>query len=167
VGRAGRRRSRAVRTRPFRAALALLVLLPQLTGCYQYVPAGSQPLPRGAEVSVSLSDAGRVAMADEVGPGVRRIGGTLLQQGDTSVLLSVRSVEYLDLAVTAQWAGEEVEVPRRHIAELRERQLSRTRTWVTIGLVVAGLIASTFVAISGFGDDEGPTTPGDGDNGQT
>jgi hypothetical protein len=145
----------------------LLVLMPQLTGCYQYVPTGSQPLPRGAEVSVSLSDAGRVAMTEALGPGVRRLGGTLLEHGDTAYLVSVRTVEYLDLAITAQWAGEQVEIPRRHVTEVRERQLSRTRTWVTIGLVVAGLIASTFVAISGFGDDEGPTNPGNGDNGQT
>jgi hypothetical protein len=158
---------RAVVARPVRAGVAIALLVPQLAGCFHYVPVGSQPLPSGSEVSVGLTDLGRVQMAEQVGPGVRRIGGNLLENGDTSLLLSVTSVQYLDLDVTARWAGEPVEVPRRYIGELRERQLSRSRTFLTLGLVVVGLVASTFVAISGFGTDGGPTRPGDGDNGQT
>jgi len=155
--------SRVGTARSVRSGVAVALLVPHLAGCFHYVPAGAAPLPGGTEVSVGITDRGRVALTEDVGPGVRRIGGRLLESTDTSIALAVTSVQYLDLDITARWAGERVELSRDHVGEIRERRLSRSRTWAAVGLAAAGLVASTLIAISGFGTDTGSNVPpGDG-----
>jgi hypothetical protein len=152
---------RAARARPIRAALAMVLLIPQLTGCFQYVPVQSAQVPAGAQISVGITDRGRVAMSEAVGPGVRSLEGHLLGRTDTSLVLSVSSVRYFDLGL-ATWAGERVEVGTDYIHDLRERRFSRTRTWIAAAAVAGGLILASFIAIRGFGGDGGPDRPGNG-----
>jgi hypothetical protein len=151
----------AVCTRRVRAAVAMVLLVPQLTGCFQYAPVQGVQVPTGAQVSVGLTDRGRVAMTEAVGPGVRSIEGQLLGQTDTSLVLSVSSVRYFDLGL-ATWAGERVEVGTDYIHDLRERRFSRTRTWIAGAAVAGGLILASFIAIRGFGGDGGSDRPGNG-----
>jgi hypothetical protein len=151
--------------RPFRAGFAGLLIVLQLAGCYQYVPVRGTELPIGSRVTVSVNDRGRIALAEPVGPGVRRIQGLLLANTDSAMAVSVSSVQYYDLAVPAVWAGERVELAPDHIAEVREWRLSRTRTWLAAGLLALGAAALTLVTISGLGgDDPGdrPTDPNGG-----
>ncbi|MGQ0813270.1 MAG: hypothetical protein ACT4O1_02260 [Gemmatimonadota bacterium] len=147
---------------PVRASVALVLLLPQLTGCYQYVPASSSAMPTGTNVSVAITDAGRSALAERVGPGVRRIGGLIQASTDTMVVLSVTSVEYIDLNTPVRWAGEQLMLRREHTADVRERKLSRGRSWVAAGLVAVAAIAAATLGIAGFGSEGGSDRPGDG-----
>jgi hypothetical protein len=152
--------------RALRAGLALAMLTPQLTGCYTHVPVSTAAVPHGAEVSVLVTEPGRAALAEQVGPGVRRLGGGVLERTDTTLVLAVRSVEYLDLGVTARWAGERVEVGRDFVGELRERRLSRPRTGAMAAIVAAFAVAATFVSLTGSGGDPGPSRPPDSGNQQ-
>lgn len=140
-----------------------MLLIVQLAGCYSYVPVSSSAVPPGSRIAVAVTDRGRVGLSEPVGPGVRRIEGDFLAETDTSVMLSVSSVQFLDLGMPARWSGERLEISRGFISEIREWRLSRTRTWITLGLVAVGAIAASFVAIGGFGaDDPSDRPPGGG-----
>lgn len=160
--------SRAVPARAVRASIAVMLLVPHLVGCYHYVPATHAAMPSGAEVSVGITDRGRVALSDQVGPGVRRVGGQVLETTDTSLVLAVTSVEYLDLSVPMQWAGEPVrlELAPHFFTEVRERRLSRSRTWMMGGLIAVVAVAVSMIAIRGIGGEGPDNRPGNGDGGQ-
>src|SRR5690606_24657484 len=131
----------------------LLLLTLQLAGCYQYVPVSTERPAAGTTVYVALTDRGRVELAEELGPGVQRVHGTLSNMSDTDYVLALKAIEFQDLDVRARMDGREVAIPRDLVAEFRERQLSKSRTWLTIGLVAIGLAAASFITIAGFGDD--------------
>ncbi|HEX6308599.1 MAG TPA: hypothetical protein VFZ69_10455 [Longimicrobiales bacterium] len=163
--RAQRRMLRAGRRNHARAGIAGLLLMLQLTGCFTYVPVTGTAVPEGSRVALAVTDRGRVALAEPVGPGVRRIEGDMMSMTDTSVVLSVSSIQYMDLAVPARWAGERLEISRDYIGEMRERRLSRSRTWLAIGLGALAAVGVAFVAIEGFGGDgigDRPDDPGNG-----
>lgn len=152
--------------RRLRSCIALFLLSLQFAGCFRYVPITSAA-PTGAQVSLAINDAGRIALAEQIGPGVRRIHGQLREPTDSVIVVSLTSVEYFDLSAAARMAGERAEIPRRYVSEFRERRLSRSRTFLTAALVVAGLAAATLIGISGFGaDDPGDRPGGDGGSSQ-
>lgn len=153
--------------RAIRATAALLLLLPPLTGCYTYVPVASSAVPPGTEVTMAVTDRGRVALTDAIGPGVRRIGGSVMSSTDSSVVLAVRSVQHIDLGVPVRWDGERVEVSRDFVSEIREKRLSRTRTGFMIGLALLGAVGASAIVIDGFGSDPDGTKPDDGEQPQT
>lgn len=157
----GARVSCAGRT-PLRRWLAAGLLILHIGGCYSYVPVGNTQLVPGTHVSVALNDQGRVGMASDVGPGVLRITGQLRENHDTLIVMSMNSVNYMDLNVTAHMAGERVAIPRTYVYDFRERRISRSRTWFAVGLAAVGLVASSLIVISGFAGDDVPIKPGPG-----
>lgn len=144
---------------PVRTAIALLLLVLQLGGCFRYVPvATAQP---GSLVTVSINDRGRVALAESIGPGVRELTGQLRENDDDRVVLALRTVTFMDVNVPVVMERERVEIPREYMFQLRERQLSRSRSILAGVLVAAGIVAASFIAIAGFGgDDAGDRVPG-------
>lgn len=152
---------RAVPARSVRASIAILLLIPYLTGCFHYVPVNRSVVSNGTGVSVTITDRGRVALSERVGSGARRIDGQLVESTDTSVVLSVNSVDYIDASVSPLWTGQEVEIGRDFIGELRERRLSRPRTALMAGLVVVLAVVASTLAIRGFGTDNGTGSPPD------
>ncbi len=145
-----------------RASVATLLLLFHVSGCYHYVPVSSTSLPVGANVSVGISDQGRIALTEPVGPGVRRLSGMVVASTDTTVVLAVNGVDYIDLDTTVRWDGERVTLSRSFINDIRERQLSKRRTWLMAGLVVVGAVLVSTLAITGFGSDGGDREPDPG-----
>jgi hypothetical protein len=153
------------RTRRGRSFVALVLLALHLGGCFSYVPVSPATMTPGATVSVGINDRGRVALTEQLGPGALRVHGQLLESSDSAATLSVSSIEFLDLSVPAQMAGERVEIPREYAADFRQRELSRSRTVLTIVLAAAALVATSLIAISGFGGDEPGDKPGNGGGG--
>lgn len=151
---------------PFRRAAGVILLTVHLGGCFRYVPVGGTPVPAGSVVSVAVNDRGRVALADEIGPGVMKVHGRFIESTDSAIVLSMSSVEFMDLGVAVRMNEERVQVPREFVTELREKRLSRSRTWLTVALIGAGLVAASFVAITGFGGDVPGDRPDGGGNGQ-
>jgi hypothetical protein len=121
--------------------------------------------PSGAEVSAGITDAGRVGLAERIGPGIRRIDGQVMAINDTSLVLAVKRVNYIDQSNPVPWAGERVVLARQYVSDLRERRLSHTRSWIMAGLVTVAAVLSTKLAIAGFGGESGSDKPG-GEPGQ-
>jgi hypothetical protein len=161
IERMRRRRYRFARRA--QAAGATILLLPSVIGCYQYVPVSATAPVAGTEVSLGITDQGRVALAGQVGPGARRLRGRLTQATDSLFVISLTSVEYVGAPVAAQWAGEALRISRQYVSDIGERRLSRTRSWLTAGVVAALAVAVSTIAIVGFGNDGGSDRPpGDG-----
>lgn len=159
---AGLRRRRTATAR-WRAAVAAVLLLPQVIGCYQYVPVTAATPAAGQDVTIDISDRGRVALATQLGPGARRVHGRIIQAADTAYVLGLSGVEYLGVPALAKWSGEVVSVSRDYVTDVRERRLSRSRSWLAAGLVVVLAAAVSTIAIVGFGSEGGDNrTPPDG-----
>ena len=152
--------------RRVRAAIASLLLSLQLAGCYHYVPARTTHLPSGTRVALRLTDQGRVALTDALGPGVRRIEGHLESSSDTALVLSVAAVEHLDLPVPVKWRGDRVSVSRSLVSDVEEWRIAKGRSWLMAGLLVAGAVVASTIAIRGFGADPSEDGRGNGEPGQ-
>lgn len=148
------------------SVLLAACLAPALGGCYAYTAyVHDRPAP-GLVMEVTLNDHGRVLLADNIGPEIWRVEGTVVAAGDSSFSLQVRRVTGLDRSTT-KWGGEEVTVPMAGVREFRERQFSTGRTVLLAGTVtagVAGLLASSSIIGSGSGDggSSGPPPPPNG-----
>lgn len=152
------------RARQLCAALAGAFLLPATTGCYTYRQSPDGTLPQGGNVVLGITDRGRVALGEQVGPGVVRIRGELANKTDSTYVLRVSSVEYMN-GRTTKWGGERVTVSRDHVGTAAEQHYSRGRTWLAISGVAVG-VALTVTAItlntSGREGGGGKLPPGGG-----
>jgi hypothetical protein len=150
--------------KPLRAGVAVLLLVLQLAGCFRYVPVGT--VEPGSLITLEINDRGRVALEDELGPGVLAITGQVREIADERYVMATHSVEFADITAPVRIERERVIVERAHVAQVRERQLARTRTIITAVIVVIALVATSLITISGFGgDDDGGRNdpPGGGD----
>lgn len=127
-------------TRRIKALAAAALLLPSATGCYEAHAVSTSVLPAGTQVSLAITDRGRVALGPQMGEGVLRLNGRVADASDSAYVVRVSSVDYV-AAPTGHWAGEEVKVPRDYIASVAERRLSRKRSWLMAGIVVGGIVA--------------------------
>ena len=151
-------------TRRARAALLLLVLLqPTLAACYSTVPVAPATAP-GSTLVLDLNDRGRVALGDSIGPSAARIEGVLATRSESSYVLRVSSVQYLN-GQSNRWAGEPLTVPADLVGRAQERRYSRARTYGLAAGVVATIVA-VVVSVDLFGSNGpgrvGPPPPGQG-----
>jgi hypothetical protein len=141
-------------------SVALVVGVLQLgTACYGYVPVQHSPSV-GARVAIEVNDEGRVALREQLGPGVVRVEGRLagLEGGDYIVDAStVTAIRGPALPLDTV----RVRLNQRLIERVDERRLSRRRTWTVVGAALA--VVATFLATQGFGSrgtpPEGPPGP--------
>jgi hypothetical protein len=137
-----------------------MVTLASQTGCYTYAPAAGELAP-GSGVAYTVTDRGRVALNDQVGPGVARVEGTLLQRTGSESVIAVSRIRMIDGSIS-RWAGERVTVSTDHVANSYERRFSKQRTAVAVGAAAVGvtLFILTRNLLGGgmsFGDDDGGT----------
>lgn len=142
--------------------IAMLALTQSQTGCYVYVPAGSGIAP-GTRMAYTLTDRGRVALSDQVGSGVYRLEGTVLEQNGSTFVLGMSRVRSID-GTSSRWAGERVTMDQEHVSTSFERRLSKQRTAMAIGAAVVGvtlfaLTRNLSVFGIGTGDNEGREPP--------
>ena len=141
------------------AALAGALLLPGLTGCYTYVPIWNREPAPGTEISLDVTDRGRVALSDRLGPGARRILGRLESTTDSAYTVSVTRVSYIDGDKVAKWNGERVTITRTDATGLAERRLSKSRSWLAAGLATGALALATRIVIKGIAGPGPETKP--------
>jgi hypothetical protein len=141
-----------------RRAIAVAVgVLHLCTACYSYAPVQSTPQP-GAQVAVEVTDEGRVALNEKIGPGVVRLEGTLAGVEGDELLVDASAVRQVR-GYISDLGGVRVRLPRRYVTKLDERRFSRGRTLIVAGgvlAVVAGFFATKI---------SGRSTPGDKDPG--
>ncbi len=143
----------------FRAAAlcsAMLLLLPQ-AGCYNVHPVATPDAAVGGRVVATLTDAGSVGIASQVGPRIVEVEGVIQQMtADTLHLGVVRTIDRSD--IESLWNGETVRVPVSGIGSLRERQLSTRKSVLAAALIVVGalLLATAASGLGVFDGGEGP-----------
>jgi hypothetical protein len=127
------------RIAPYRRAVAI-GLLSVVAGCYTYTPiAPLQPAP-GTNLSLVLSDEGRMQSMRQVGPYAMRIEGELLQANPDDLVLAVSDV--VDIRGTrSKWTGETVSLPRTYVMTTYQKQFSRSRTVLLATAVAGGIVA--------------------------
>jgi hypothetical protein len=135
-------------------------LVPLLAGCYAYEPVLTTSPPIGQPVRLTLTDAGSVNLAAELGPSVEAVGGKLLDDSGNAYLLALSESRKRN-GMEIDWRGEQVSISKSLIADIRQRQFSRGRTAV----LSAGLVAALVVlerAFWGPGGVFGGGPPGPG-----
>lgn len=139
---------------------AMILLLPQ-AGCYNIHPVATPEAAVGARVVATLTDAGSVGIASQVGPRIGEVEGVIQQMtADTLQLGVVRTIDRGD--IESLWNGEMVRIPVSGIGSLRERQLSTRKSVLAAALIVVGalLLATAASGVGVFdGGGGGTTTP--------
>ena len=151
--------ARRIHARQVRAIVAAALLLPATTGCYVDRPLwNGEPVP-GTEVSLGLSDRGRVALSDRLGPGALNVRGRLASATDSMYVVNVTRVAYIDGGRVTKWSGEPVNISKNDIGGMSERRLSKSRSWVAAGITVALLALATGIVINGTAGPDPSTRP--------
>lgn len=141
LGRAGR----VLAVAPFVAAT--------LTGCYTYAPVTGAAPTVGASVAAEITDQGRVALADSLGPSPSRVEGRLVSASDSAITLAVTGVRSLR-GDRAAWTGERITLPRTSFSRVTQRQLSVARSAAAGAIAVGGIVALA-LALGIAGDRDG------------
>ncbi|MDP9177866.1 MAG: hypothetical protein M3O61_09320 [Gemmatimonadota bacterium] len=134
------------------------------TGCYTYTASAASDIVPSTVVAAEISDAGRLALAGQVGPEVARIEGEVVQRSDTSLSLMVSEVSYLN-GLLNKWQGQAVSLRIQDVKLFSQRRLSRSRTALGLamvgGLVALALSNKSFRGIftGGTGPDKPPPDP--------
>lgn len=124
---------------------APVLLLAMTVACYSYRPASVPEPPAGQGVRLMLSDSGTTALAALLGPSTAAVAGVVVTSSPDAYLISVRETRTRS-GRDADWAGEQVSIPRSLVSGLEGRYFSRRRTV----LAATGLVAALFVARDAF-----------------
>ena len=141
-----------------------LMMLPLLAGCYTMQPlVGSRPEPApGTRLVIELTDAGRVAMANQMGPDVARFESRLVRQTDSAYVLSVSMVVGA-WGAQARWNGEQVMLRTDYVRTIGERRFSAGRTALvavgTTASIMAFVLTRSLLGGGSSTDPNNPTTP--------
>jgi hypothetical protein len=119
-----------------------------LVGCYTTRPVTTAPAP-GSTVVLDLTDRARVDLGDRIGPSASSIQGVVQTQSDSSYVLRVSSVTYLN-GQSNKWAGEQLTIPATMVSRARTREFSRGRT-TALGAAIAAALATVFITTDFFG----------------
>jgi len=136
-----------------------LMMLPLLAGCYTMQPlVGSRPEPApGTRLITELTDAGRVAMTDQMGSEVARFESRLVRQTDSAYVLSVSLVINVWGAQT-RWNGEQVTLRTEYVRTMGERRFSAGRTALAAASATASIMAFVLTRnLLGGGNTADPT----------
>jgi hypothetical protein len=153
---------RAPRIPPHRRLAVAIGFLPVVAGCYTYTPITTlQPAP-GTNLSLVLSDEGRMQSMRQVGPYAMRIEGELIQATPDDLVLAVSDV--VDIRGThSKWTGESVSFPRSYVMTTYHKQFSRSKTVLLATAVAGGIVAiiagRNLFGIGGHGVENGPNPP--------
>jgi hypothetical protein len=110
----------------------------------------TRPQP-GQQLSLELSDQGRASLAEQLGPGILEVEGTLREIQNDQYVLGVSRVTTIANG-TANWGGERVRIPVSDVSRSSLRSLSRGRTALLIGAGVASVVALVLTrSINGSG----------------
>jgi hypothetical protein len=130
------------------------------TACYMYAPSSTAPA-AGSEVAVVLTDKGRIALNDRVGPEMDELRGRLMSSSDTNVVISITESVTLR-GVSAKWTDEVLPLSREYFGSLRVKEFSKGRSTVTAGAATAAavfLILNRGIVTGSDGTIGEPSTP--------
>jgi hypothetical protein len=135
-------------------------------GCYAYLPIQTSPPAANSRAAVTLSDRGRLMLADRLGTDVVRVDGIVVAHDSTGVTMLVNSVRDVR-GGSSLWTGERVQIPAEAILGYQQRELSKRKSFLLAGAIAAVLLVTLGVSLDLFADDlnRGDTANPPGDNG--
>jgi hypothetical protein len=139
--RAVRRFQRRTRTLRRGFLLGILTLSLAQASCYTIAPASQARAVPGTRLTFTLTDRGRVALAEQIGASVLEVEGTLVQDSGADYVLRVSAIRSIDGSKT-RWDGERISINHDAVATTRQRIFSKGRTAVAV--------AATTVAVTAF-----------------
>ena len=132
-----------------------------LTACYEYVPMQTTSAPN-ARVEVLVTDRGRVELQPQLGQGVLSFEGTLDMRQDSSYVVHVAEVTYINRQ-TNRWSGESITVSQQAVRDMRVRRVSRLRTFAvvasSVGAGLAFVVSRGLFGGGNLGSDPNPPPP--------
>lgn len=142
--------------------LLFAFLLGVTQGCYVYPAVTTAPAP-GRQLRFELNDRGRVGLGESIGSSAAQLEGVLQSDTDSAYSVKVLSVTYLN-GQTNRWNAEPLLVPKTFVRDVKQREFSRSRSFLTAAAAVGGavlLVITRGLLGSGTPDtDKGP--PGGG-----
>lgn len=143
-----------------RMLLAAFVLA--AVGCHAYRPMTTATPDEGLDVALQLNDRGGEALRDSIGPDVVRIEGRVDSRMDSLVVLSISHTENAS-GVRSRWDGERIGVRPEWVRFAEQRQFSKQRTVMLVGVAVAAVVAAGVMSdgfgFGGSGDKNPPPDP--------
>jgi len=142
-----------------RMVLALAVM-PLGAACYHYVPADARVAPQGTPVRARLNTMSDFELSQITVNNIDQVEGEVVRLDGSELVLSATWLQ----AITGNgYAGNgwTVRIPEANVAGLEEKRLS----WWRSGIVVAGVIAGTWIGFDvlglgpSFGGGGGGTPP--------
>ena len=130
-----------------RSVAAAVGVLHVCTACYAYAPVRSTPQP-GAQVALEVTDEGRVALNEKIGPGVVRLEGTLAGVEGDELLVDADAARQVR-GYVSDLGGVRVRLPQKYVTRMDERRFSRSRTLLVVGGIAAIVVGFFATKISG------------------
>lgn len=130
-----------------RSVAAAVGVLHVCTACYSYAPVKSTPEP-GAQVALEVTDEGRVALNEKIGPGVVRLEGTLAGVEGDELLVDADAARQVR-GYVSDLGGVRVRLPQKYVTRMDERRFSRSRTLLVVGGIAAIVVGFFATKISG------------------
>lgn len=139
--------------------MTLVVTVSSAAGCYSLKPVVGPTLLAGSVISLSINDAGRAALAGQMGSGVSDVEGRLVQRDSAGYLLAIAQVQTLQ-GSTQVWSGERVQINNEFVNVAREKRFSRSKTALVSASAVAliAILASQGI-LGSLAGDEGKNPP--------
>ena len=114
-------------------------------------------------MSVELSERGTVNLAQKIGQSVVVVEGNITDASASSLTLALESVRRRGESTVANWNGESITLSSDDIAQVKRRELSRSRTFAastalvaaSVGIIV-GIAKATGQASGGGGPKPTP-----------
>jgi hypothetical protein len=129
--------------RRFASIAAIVATL--TTGCYSVEPLATLSPTPGTRLALSINDGGRVALGGSMGPEIGKVEGNLISKQDSTYVLSVIGVDYLN-GTFQKWQGETVRINSAMISGFYTKRFSKGRTAVFL----AGATAAAFLVTHRF-----------------
>jgi hypothetical protein len=142
-------------------AIVALVSLLIASGCYSYLPAPAGPIKPESTMRVYLSTNGSNDLTRSVGPDVVSLDGYVIGQSDTTLELSVTSLQRQNRDAD-RWQGERVVIPRTYVDRIAVREFDRTRTVVAALVAIGGLLIARSLVTGAGGSVAGTPAGGTG-----
>lgn len=142
------------------AVLTVPLMVSTTAGCFTAKPVVGEPLPAGTEVLVKVTDAGRVNLAAQLGPGVDVVEGRLISRDASAVTVAASSVTLLTGGHQV-WSGERIRIGADQVALLSKKQFSKGRTAIVTAAVLGAIVVVAKGSLSGLLQGSEGKTPSD------
>ena len=138
-----------------------LVMLTTCVACQKYVALDVAPPAVGSDVRVSLNTDAASNSFERIGSRVRQAEGRLVGATDSTLAVGVTGVTRSN-GLEDDWNGDTVVFRRMQIVAVEQRQLSRSRTLLSLGALIVGGIVAHAGLKAGDGPVAGQPTQGNG-----